>query len=369
MIGEEEIRETFAELATIDSPSFGEREMADHIIELFAGIGIPLEEDDSAAHTGGNAGNLHGYCRGNGSDPILLSAHMDTVMPAFGKKAVFHPDGTITSDGTTVLGADDISGVTAIFEALRYLQENDIEHGDVELLFTTGEELYCKGARAFDYHCIRSKSALVLDLSGEIGTAAYAAPTILSFEATIQGKAAHAGFSPEKGIHAVKAACLAVASLPQGHLDPVTTANVGVISGGEGINIVPEKCVVKGEIRSLNHDNALKTEEHYREVFLNTAREAGATVTWKRQVDIQAYETPLSDPVVVAYERACRETGVDPRWIRTFGGSDNNVFAQNGIRGLVIATSMNQVHSCGEYAKVSEIAQVAEILVRMLRSH
>lgn len=72
-------------------------------------------------------------------------------MPAFGKKAIFHSDGNITSDGTTVLGADDLSGVTAIYEAMRYLKQHDVEHRDVELLFTTGEELYCKGAKAFDY--------------------------------------------------------------------------------------------------------------------------------------------------------------------------------------------------------------------------
>ena len=99
-------------------------------------------------------------------------------MPAYGKKAVFHENGDVTSDGTTVLGADDLSGVVEIYELIKYLNQNAVEHRDIELLFTTGEELYSVGAKAYQYDQIVSKEALVLDLSGEIGTAAYAAPTI-----------------------------------------------------------------------------------------------------------------------------------------------------------------------------------------------
>lgn len=364
MISEEDVKKTFAGLVAIDSPSLDEREMADHIREMFGELGIELTEDDSARITGSTAGNLHGYLPGNGKEPILLAAHMDTVMPAFGKKAIFHPDGSITSDGTTVLGADDLSGVTAIYEAVRYLKQH-AEHRDVELLFTTGEELYCKGAKAFDYKKIKAKSALVLDLSGKIGNASYAAPTILSFEVSVHGKAAHAGFSPEDGIHAIKAVCEAIAELPQGHIDEVTTANIGVISGGAGINIIPEKCVVKGEIRSLCHEKAIAVAKKYRGLFLEHAARYGAQVEWTQQVDIKAYETAPSSRIIEEYKRACSQLKISPHLCKTFGGSDNNVFAQNGIEGIVIATSMNNVHGCREYANVSEIAQVAEILIRI----
>ena len=61
--------------------------------------------------------------------PILLSGHMDTVAPGIGKKPVFHEDGTITSDGTTVLGADDLTGVIAILEGIRAVQEQKSRTG------------------------------------------------------------------------------------------------------------------------------------------------------------------------------------------------------------------------------------------------
>ena len=108
-INEARIRAEFDELARIDSESFGEREMAARLKEKLAELGIQAKEDDTAEKIGGNAGNLFGTLKGGlPGTPILLSGHMDTVAPGIGKKPVFHEDGTITSDGTTVLGADDL---------------------------------------------------------------------------------------------------------------------------------------------------------------------------------------------------------------------------------------------------------------------
>ena len=367
MITHEHIKSTFASLVAIDSPSLSEREMADHVKALFAGIGIVLQEDGSGAATGSTAGNLYAYVKGDPAlAPVLLAAHMDTVAPACGKQAVFHEDGRVTSDGTTVLGADDLSGVTAIYEALREIQEQGCSHRPVELLFTTGEELYCKGANAFDFSHIRSRCAYVLDLSGEIGSAAYAAPTLLSFEARIQGRASHAGFRPEDGVNAVLAAAKAVAQLPQGHIDEETTGNIGMIHGGAGTNIGSESCTVKGEIRSLKHGHALALLQQYKSVFEKEAAALGASLVFSDTVNIIAYATPLDGETVAAYRQAVGQEGLTLSLYKTFGGSDQNVFAQHGIEGLVIATSMNRVHTCQEYCSIPEIRQVSHILLGLL---
>ena len=220
-----------SELVSIDSPSLEEREMADTLKAKFAEIGVNFTEDHTQEQTGSNAGNLFARIPGSiDGAPVLFAAHMDTVEPAKGKKAVFHDDGTVTSDGTTVLGADDLAGVTAIYEAVRHITEAGAPHSPIEILISTGEELYCKGANAFDYSQVQAKEAYVLDLSGAIGAAAYAAPTLVSFKAEIQGKAAHAGFHPEDGINSIQAAARAVPpQLPQGHVDESTTANIGKI--------------------------------------------------------------------------------------------------------------------------------------------
>lgn len=363
----QDIKRIFAELVAIDSPSLKERQMAEHLKKLFDGIGIHLTEDDSAKASGSDTGNLYAYVEGSlKGAAILLSAHMDTVMPAYGKRAVFAEDGTITSDGTTVLGADDLAGVTAIYEAVKYLGEHNLPHRSFELLFTTGEELYGKGANTFDCTMLRAKSAYVLDLSGRVGDAAYAAPSILSFSARVKGRASHAGFEPEAGVNAITAAAHAVAALRQGRIDEETTANIGKISGGKGVNIVAPECVVQGEVRSLKHERALELLEEYRACFVRAANEHGAKLEWEESVDIRAYETPPEGAAAESYRRAAQRAGVEARLYKTFGGSDNNVYAQYGIEGLVIANSMNQVHTCKEYSNVHEIAKVAQIVINLL---
>lgn len=360
-----DIKNVFATLVEIDSPSLKEKKMAAHIRELFGGIGVELTEDDSAGVSGSDTGNLYGYVKGGGA-PILLSAHMDTVMPACGKKAVFGEGGVVHSDGTTVLGADDLAGVTAIYEAVKYVKENCRNHRDIELLFTTGEELYGRGAKAFNCGSLKADTAYILDLSGRIGDAAYAAPTILSFCARIKGKAAHAGFCPEEGVNAITAASRAIAAVPQGRIDQETTANIGRISGGEGINIVAPECVIKGEIRSLRHEKAEALSVEYKKVFEKAVSESGAELSWEVSEDILAYETDLEGRAVTAYREAAQKAGVEARMVKTFGGSDHNVFARYGIEGIVMATSMNQVHTCKEYTNIHEIGKVTEIIIHLL---
>lgn len=365
IIKNEEIFKVFSELVSIDSPSLQERKMADHVKALFAGIGVNLKADDTESITGSDAGNLFGKIDGEAGTPVLFAAHMDTVNPALGKKAILHEDGTVTSDGTTVLGADDLSGVTAIYEAIKYIKENKLSHRPIEILITVGEELYCKGANAFDYSKVNAKEAYVLDLSGPIGTAAYAAPTLISFETVIKGKASHAGFHPEDGINSILAAAKAISVLPQGHIDDITTANIGVILGGSGTNIVSESCRISGEIRSLKHEKALQVLKKYHETFEREAKNLGAYLEWEEKINIQAYETGLNSDVAKRYVEAVEKQKLIPVFEKTFGGSDNNVFAQHGIEGLVIATSMNQVHSCREYTNLSEISQVTQILIEL----
>ena len=137
MIDEKRIADFFAELVSIDSPSLEEREMADTLKIKFAEIGVTLTEDHTQEQTGSNAGNLFARIPGSlAGAPVLFAAHMDTVEPAKGKKAVSHEDGTVTSDGTTVLGADDLAGVTAIYEAVRHLIETKTPHRPIEILIS-----------------------------------------------------------------------------------------------------------------------------------------------------------------------------------------------------------------------------------------
>ena len=225
MTNRKRILDEFQKLVRFDAESGHEEEIGVCLQRKLQDLGLSVSKD--------KAGNLYGFLPGTRSgDALLFSAHMDTVCPGRGKKAVLHEDGRVTSDGTTVLGADDVSGLTAILESLTVIQEKELLHPDLEILFTTGEELFCLGSAAFDYTCLRSRSAYVLDLTGPVGTAAVQAPSILSVDIAVTGRASHAGFAPEAGINALTISARALSELKTGHTDPETAVNFGVISGG-----------------------------------------------------------------------------------------------------------------------------------------
>lgn len=368
MIDEERICRAFAELVSIDSPSFGERRMADRIKELLSELGFEVYEDQAGVPYGSDTGNIYGFLKGTvPGGPILLSAHLDTVQPALGKKAVFHEDGTITGGGDTVLGADDAAGIAEILEGIRHLLEEQIPHRDVEVLFPIAEEVYIKGTEVFDFQRIRAKEAYVLDLSGEPGAAALKAPSLISFQITVHGRASHAGFAPEKGVHAIKVMADAVSGLCLGYVDEETTLNIGTVSGGTAANIVPDTCVCRGEIRSYRHEKAKEQVEVLRETFRAAAEHGGAEFDLESKIDLFAYETESSDPVVKRFEKACERLGITCTLTGTFGGSDNNNFARHGIRGIVLSCGMHECHSVREYTTVRELKLGAALVAELLQ--
>lgn len=366
LISSQRVVNSFCDLVRIDSPSFQEREMADYLTQKLTSMGLSVCEDNAGEKIGGTAGNLLATLPGEG-EPILFCTHMDTVEPALGKEAVVHPNGMITSKANTVLGADDLAGLSAVLEAVQTILDKDLPHRPLELLFTVAEEVYCQGASVFDTSQIKAKECYTLDLSGPIGKAAYQAPSILSFTAQIKGKSAHAGFAPQEGIHAIQGASLSISQLKLGQIDEQTTANVGIIQGGEGTNIVPEHCLVKGEVRSFSHDKAQEQIQHIQKVFEQSCQSIGAAVDFSWVCHIKAYQTDCSLPVVTRYEQVCRQMGIEPQLTTTLGGSDYNFLAEvEGLNGLVLASAMNQCHSCEEYTSVEDISKVAELALQLM---
>lgn len=359
--------ETFRELTAIYSPTFGERDFCDALKNKLSDLNLTFEEDDAGSQIGGNCGNLYGFLPGDlPGQPILFSAHMDTVEPSAGKESVLHEDGRITSKGTTILGADDVSGITIILEALARLQEAKVQHRSIEVLFPVAEERYCIGSAVADYSKLHAKEAYVLDLGGDIGMAANAAPTILSFTVTVKGKAAHAGAAPQEGIHAILAASKAIAKIPLGKPEPGITCNIGTISGGEAGNIVPEICTVTGEIRSLSHSSVLEQWEKVKTTFEEEVKTMGASASYTHHCDITAYETPLDSTAVQRFQRACEASGIPCHIDSTLGGSDQNNFALHGINGIVIACSMHNIHSTREYTDLNELEQGVQLVMNLM---
>lgn len=356
----------FDELTAIDAESFSERKICDVLKEKLKKAGFTVTEDDAGAQIGGIAGNLYGFLKGTlPGSPVLLSAHMDTVSPGKGKKAI-HKDGRITSDGTTVLGSDDIAGIVEIIEGVRQAEESGRAHRDVEVLFCVAEEMYTVGSRVFDYSKIRSKEAYVLDLSGAVGIAANQAPSLISFEIKVTGKAAHAGFEPEKGIHAIAVMAQIIGAIQQGHVNEQTTCNIGMIQGGTGTNIVPETCTARGEIRSFSHEEALEYLKNINKIVQQTTETSQAKGEVLHTIHLVAYQTSEKSISVRHFRAACERLGLEGGLVSTFGGSDNNSFAEYGIPGLVLSCGMEKVHSVQEYIEEEELQKGADLVTELI---
>ncbi|KZX15680.1 M20/M25/M40 family metallo-hydrolase [Methanobrevibacter filiformis] len=365
----ERLLQTFSELVSIDNPSLSERLVCDYITSHLKKIGFTTYEDNVGEELGGNCGNLYGFLQGDEPlKPLMFSAHMDAVEPSLGKQAIFHEDGSITSDGTTVLGADALAGISAILEAITTIKENNLSHRPIEVLFFVAEEIYGLGSKIFDYSILKSKESYTLDLSGKVGSAAYKAPTLISFNITIKGKSGHTGFTCDESIHTIAIVSEAITKLKMGRVDKDSTINIGLIQGGLAPNIVPDSCEIKGEIRSHTHSKAIDLVNETIDVFSKTAKKYGATLISKDKIHIKAYETPLNHSVVKRFQNVCAELNISPALHSTLGGSDNNNIEEHGINGLVLATAMNNTHSCEEYSSVSELENITKIVINLMRS-
>ena len=361
MIDTKRLVSEFCELVSIDSISFQERKMINVLKQKLEELHGEVQEDSH--------GNLYAFFKGELSgNPLLFSAHMDTVGPGRSKEAVVLDNGMIVSKGDTVLGADDMAGVVAILEGIKTLKENHIPHRDIEVLFFVSEEAYIQGSQSFDYTIVKAKDAYVLDLSGAIGTASLQEPTLISFQIEVIGKASHAGFAPEAGVSAIAVASQVITKLELGRIDEETTVNIGKIQGGLATNIIPENVKIEGEIRSYDHDKALETLNQICEIFKKTTQTYEAKARQTYQIHLHAYQVSEDERVVQRFLKVCQNLEIPSVLTKTFGGSDNNSFLLNGIRGIVLACGMHNVHTTNEYTTIDDLLKSTTIVMKLMQS-
>src|SRR5699024_4297957 len=148
-MNEQGLIDEFIELVKIDSETKHEAEISHNLKQELTNLSLDIFDDGSNETTSRRHGNR--YCRLKGNkrsiDTICYTSYLDTVVHGCGIRPTIK-DRYITSDGTKILGADDKAGLAAIFETIRTIQENDIQHGDIQFVITAGEESGLVGAKA-----------------------------------------------------------------------------------------------------------------------------------------------------------------------------------------------------------------------------
>jgi tripeptide aminopeptidase len=362
------LNQTFAELCRIPSPFGRERACAQRVTAELAALGIDAVEDGAGPAAGSECGNLLARVSGGAAEParwLLLCAHLDTVVP----QAPLEPvvvDGGWENAHDGILGADNKAAVAVMLEVARHA----VEHGSpvgIELLFTVCEENALRGAREVDVSALRSDFGYVFDHASPIGEVVTASPTYYRLDAEFRGAAAHAGIRPEDGRSAIAAAASAVTAMQLGRLDEETTANVGRIEGGSAsLNVVPERCRIEAEARSLDDAkvDAAVAEMVDRVHDGANAHECDVDVTVERL--FQGYRAKPSSPAVVAAESALRACGYEPRRIVTGGGSDANALEAAGLSCVNLANGTERNHQPDERVSVVALEGMLDVALALL---
>lgn len=357
----ERLHETFAALCRIESPSGRERECADWVARELEEMGLSVEEDDAGPRAGSDAGNLLAQVPGTGEQSILICAHLDTVPPTAPIEPVV-VDGGWENANEGILGADNKAAVAVALELARgLLAEPEPPPVGIELLFTVCEEVALRGAKEFDPARLSSRYGYVFDHATPIGEIVLASPTYHRIMAEFHGRAAHAGIRPENGRSAIAAAAKGIATMRLGRLDAETTANVGTISGGTNANVVPERCRIEAEARSLDpvRVEAVATEmiDHLQDAA--DAGECDLDVVVEKM--FEGFRIRARSDSVTTAERALSACGYNPRHINTGGGSDANALQVNGFECICLANGTERNHEPTERVSVDALDGMLEV--------
>jgi tripeptide aminopeptidase len=380
MINEERIRNLLVSLVETDSHSRKELPVAEIVRRHCEELGAEVVMDEAAKKVGGNCGNLIARLPAtNGTErPFMLSAHMDTVTPGEGVRAVVEDGGArVRSDGTTILGGDDKTGVAVIIETMRAIQENKVPHAGIEAVFSVCEEVGLLGAKQIDPQALRAKEGLVFDADSP--TELYTrGPSAVRLEFKIHGLESHAGVAPEAGISAIRVAAEGIARMQLGRIDEETTANIGVIEGGKATNIITNLVQLKGEARSMNKEKLERQVRHMIECLeaaaaRHSVERDGETITARVEADVEhaygAMNVADDAPIVRLVKDAAQSLGMEVRTLASGGGCDANIFNNIGIECANIGTGQRAIHTLNEWVDVKDMCRSARLAIEVVKLH
>jgi tripeptide aminopeptidase len=273
----------------------------------------------------------------------------------------------VTSDGTTLLGADDKAGVAEIMAAVAYLiRHPERPRTTIRVAFTVDEEVG-RGAEGFDLEAFGADVAYTLDGSG-LGELEIETFSAKSVRVTIRGHSVHPGSAKGKLVNSVKLAADVVASLPRDRLSPETTDGREGFVHPHRIAGSTEETIVDFIVR--DHDDEL-LERHVELVRERIEHVASSEPRAKIDVEVRDSYSNMrqyideSPRVVEAALEAIRRAGVEPSLAITRGGTDGAVLSSQGLPTPNLFTGGQEYHSVREWASVQDMAAAAATIVAL----
>lgn len=365
-MNEKRLIQRFMTYVGIDSETLSEGVFSRHLADELAAMGLEVSFDNAGAVIGSDGNNLIARLKGDmDCPPIILSAHMDTVTPGKGITPVID-NGIIRSGGDTILGADDKGGIASIVEAVQMLIESGESHPTVELIFTIAEEGGLKGAKNLDMELVTGREGFVFDSGGAPGEIVVRAPYQDKLEVKIFGRPAHAGICPEEGVNAIQVVARAIQNMNLLRIDEETTANIGIIRGGEATNIVCPEVVIKAEARSLTESKLLEQTRHMMECFEEACQVYGAKADIQVYREYGGYAIGADHPLLNFAEGIITSLGLPVVRATSGGGADANILNNRGLQLLNLGTGMSKCHTLEEFVAIKDLKDMASLIYKMV---
>ncbi|WP_437824588.1 peptidase T [Tenacibaculum mesophilum] len=327
-------------------------------------IGFVAHIDTSPDFTGANVKpQIHENY--DGKDILLNKEENIVLSPDYFEDLLQYKGQTIiTTDGTTLLGADDKAGVTEIVSAMEYLiQHPEIKHGKIRICFTPDEEVG-KGAHMFDVEKFGAEWAYTMDGS-QIGELEYENFNAASATVTIQGKIVHPGYAKGKMINSMLIASEFINALPEDEVPEKTTGYEGFFHLHHMEGKV-EQTTLSYIIRDHDMDqfnNRKKAMLDLAEVLNAKRGQKLVSVEIKDQYfNMKEKVTPVMHIVDIA-EEVMKDMGITPLIKPIRGGTDGSQLSYKGLPCPNIFAGGHNFHGRYEYVPAESIVKASEVIV------
>jgi len=273
----------------------------------------------------------------------------------------------ITASGTTLLGADDKSGIAVIMEAASYLTKHpDILHGDIKIVFTPDEEVG-KGTAKIDMEKLGAKFGYTMD-GGEAGSLEDETFSADSVSIIINGVSAHPGYAKGKLVNALKIAGNILQLLPKNEWAPEVTDGKEGFVHPVGHTGIAEKASIDFIVRDFDTSRLKVHEDRLQRLAQDVIDQyPGATMEFIVREQYRNMKQVLDDhPEVVAYAaEAIRRAGLEVKTESIRGGTDGSRLSYMGLPCPNIFTGMQAIHSKLEWIGVKDMVKSAETIVHL----
>jgi tripeptide aminopeptidase len=300
-----------------------------------------------------------------GNDIILKGEKNSILSPDYFEDLLQYKGQTlITTDGTTLLGADDKAGVTEIVTAMEYLiQHPEIKHGKIRICFTPDEEVG-KGAHKFDVSKFGAEWAYTMDGS-QIGELEYENFNAASVKVTITGKMVHPGYAKGKMINAMQIANDFIAALPSAEVPEKTSGYEGFFHLHDMVGTV-EKTVLEYIIRDHDLDLFEKRKLLMQKIAFDFNGQFEQVLI---ELEIKNQYFNMKDKIVPVMHivdlvaEVMVEIGITPLIKPIRGGTDGSQLSFKGLPCPNIFAGGHNFHGRFEYVPVESMIKATEVIV------